>query len=169
MALFGASHDVFFNFSSTAFSEHGGATPLIERARVSRNDASTEQSKKVQSLPFKAKALRSTGASLGTLRETMVRRVDCRNGEQDIPCADDAIPKGSISLVAAFWRLLGLIEGERLERVLRAGGSDPEALVERRQIPDDARSDWELLLETVNDNGHLERQSPARVIRNTEC
>jgi len=78
----------------------------------------------------------------------MVRRIDCRNVDQDVPCADDAIPKGSISLLDAFWRLVALMDGDRLERALRAGGADPEAVVERRHIPDDARSDWELLSET---------------------
>jgi hypothetical protein len=85
----------------------------------------------------------------------MVRRIDCRNVDQDIPCADDAIPKGSISLFDAFWRLLALMDGDRLERALCAGGADPEALVERRHIPDDARSDWELLLETRRRTSNL--------------
>jgi hypothetical protein len=76
----------------------------------------------------------------------MVRRIDCRYGEQDIPCADDAIPKGSISLFDAFWRLLALMDGDRFEHALNAGGAD--SLVERRHIPDDARSDLELLSET---------------------
>jgi len=78
----------------------------------------------------------------------MIRRADCRNGEQDIPCADDAIPKGSISLIDAFWRLIALMDGDRLKRALSASGADPEALVETRHVPDDARSDRELLSET---------------------
>jgi hypothetical protein len=78
----------------------------------------------------------------------MVRRIDCRSGEQNIPCADDAIPKGSISLYDAFWRLVALLDGDRLEQALDAGGADREALVERRRLAGDARSDWELLSET---------------------
>ncbi|WP_439359926.1 hypothetical protein [Bradyrhizobium sp. DASA03007] len=79
----------------------------------------------------------------------MVRRIDCRSGEQNIPCAEDAIPKGSISLYDAFWRLVAtLMDGDRLEKALDADGADRELLVERRRPAGDLRSDWELLSET---------------------
>ncbi|RXG83814.1 hypothetical protein [Bradyrhizobium zhanjiangense] len=79
----------------------------------------------------------------------MVRRIDCCSGEQNIPCSDDAIPKGSISLRDAYWRLVAtLMDGDRLEQSLDAGGADRKALVERRRPAGDARTDWELLSET---------------------
>jgi hypothetical protein len=77
----------------------------------------------------------------------MIRRVDCQHNE-DIQCADDAIPKGSISLIDAFQRVIESISNDRLEQALRRAGAVAEDLIERRHIPEDARLDWELLLET---------------------
>jgi hypothetical protein len=76
----------------------------------------------------------------------MIRRVDCQLNE-DIPCADDAIPKGSISLIDAFRRVIQSISDDRLEQALRHAGVE-EHLIEKRRIPEDARADWELLSAT---------------------